>query len=278
MKKNGCTVLVTSCDAYRDVERPFVSLFRQHWPDCPFELVLLTETAAENDDRIDAVNGFDRIIATGLGKNWCQMLAESLEQIETPYVLLLMNDYLLNAPVDTTGFLKRLAQAETFDAANLRLNPNPKGRTSWRDTDLLEYPKKTAYCVTCQTGIWRRDYLLGLAQRNKSAWEFERYGSFMVGDETRPLLVTKEKEFPFIDAVHKGYWEKEGLELCQRNGISLDLTVRGRPPFRVKAREALKSLIFALFPWTLIVRIQNLFNIGMKERKKPAASDIAQQT
>ena len=278
MKENGCTVLVTSCDAYRDVERPFVSLFRKHWPDCPFELVLLTETATENDDRIDTANGFDRIIATGLGKNWCQMLAEALEQIETPYVLLLMNDYLLNAPVDTAGFLKRLAQVETFDAANLRLNPNPKGRTPWRDTDLLEYPKNTAYCVTCQTGIWRRDYLLGLARRNKSAWEFERYGSFMVGDETRPLLVTKEKEFPFIDAVHKGYWEKEGLELCQRNGISLDLTVRGRPPFRVKAREALKSLIFALFPWTLIVRIQNLFNIGMKERKKPAASDIAQQT
>ena len=88
MKKNGCTVLVTSCDAYRDVERPFVSLFRKHWPDCPFALVLLTETAAEHDGRIDAANGFDRIIATGLGKNWCQMLAEALEQIETPYVLL----------------------------------------------------------------------------------------------------------------------------------------------------------------------------------------------
>ena len=70
MKENGCTVLVTSCDAYRDVERPFVSLFRKHWPDCPFALVLLTETATENDDRIDTANGFDRIIATGLGKNW----------------------------------------------------------------------------------------------------------------------------------------------------------------------------------------------------------------
>ena len=38
---NDCTVLVTSCDAYRDVEAPFLKLFRKYWPDCPFDLMLL---------------------------------------------------------------------------------------------------------------------------------------------------------------------------------------------------------------------------------------------
>ena len=36
------SVIVTSCDAYHDVETPFIMLFRKHWPDCPFELVLVT--------------------------------------------------------------------------------------------------------------------------------------------------------------------------------------------------------------------------------------------
>lgn len=255
------TVLVTSCDAYRDVETPFLSLFRRHWPDCPFELVLVAET-----DRPAVDGGFDRVVATGSGKNWCQMLAEALERVGTPYVLLLMNDYLLDAAVDTAHFAVRLAQAKQFDAANLRLNPNPPGRKSWPDSDLLEYPKNVAYSVTCQTGIWNREYLLELARRNKSAWEFERYGSFMLDGEMRPLLVTQTKEFPFIDAVHKGYWEKFGVAVCKKNGVAIDFAARGLPPFAVRLREGVKSLIFALFPWTLIVRIQNLLDVGMKER------------
>lgn len=262
--KSDITVLVTSCDAYRDVEAPFLALFRKYWRDCPFELVLLTETGLPVEGLPSGTVGFDRVIATGKGKNWCAMLAEALEQVETPYVLLLMNDYLLAAPVDTQSFLVRLGQARSFNAANLRLNPNPPGRTAWRDTDLLEYPKNVAYSVTCQAGIWNREYLLGLARRNRSAWEFERYGSFMVGDETRPLLVTPTKEFPFVDAVHKGYWERTGVEVCSRNGIAVDFSARGLPPLSVKICEGIKSFIFAIFPWTLIVRVQNLFGIGKK--------------
>ena len=262
------SVIVTSCDAYHDVETPFITLFRKHWPDCPFELVLVTETGLPIEGAAESVTGFDRVIATGKGKNWCEMLAEALEKISTPYVMMLMNDYLLEAPVDTGRLLSRLAQAKVFDAANLRLNPNPPGRMAWRDTDLLEYPKNVAYCVTCQAGIWNRDYLMGLARRNKSAWEFERQGSFMVGDEHRPLLVTRTKEFPFVDAVHKGYWEKFGIDVCERNGVPIDLAARGRPPLSVRLREGLKDLVFAVFPWTLIVRIQNLLDIGMKERRR----------
>ena len=262
---DNLTVLVTSCDAYRDVETPFLELFRKYWSDCPFEVVLVSETErkAVGDSLF-----FDRVIASGFGRNWCQMLVETLEKIDTPYVLMLMNDYFLDAPVDTEAIKRRLAQAIEYDAANLRLNPNPPGRSRWRDTDLLEYPKNTAYCVTCQTGIWNCKYLLDLAKKNKSAWEFERYGSFMVGDEKRPLLVTPEKEFPFVDAVHKGCWEKFGVEVCKNNGIELDFSVRGLPPLKVRIREWLKGLVFAIFPWTLIVRIQNLFGIGMKERAK----------
>ena len=259
------TVLVTSCDAYRDVETPFLRLFRKHWSDCSFELVLVAETGR---GEVPDTPSFDRVVATGLGKNWCQMLVEALEKIDTPYVLMLMNDYFLDAPVDTETIKRRLAQAIEFNVVNLRLNPNPPGRFRWRDTDLLEYPKNTAYCVTCQTGIWNRKYLLDLAKRNKSAWEFERYGSFMVGDEKRPLLVTPEKEFPFVDAVHKGCWEKFGVEVCRDNGIELDFSVRSLPPLKVRIREWLKGLVFTIFPWTLIVRIQNLFDIGMKERVK----------
>ena len=254
------TVLVNSCDRYSDLWEPFARLWRKYWPDCPFETVLVTETDLGQ-------GGFDRTVACGVGLNWCEMLALALGTIATPYVIMLMNDYYLIGPVDTSGVLSRLGQIKQFNAASLRLNPLPPGRIPWRDTDLLEMPKNVAYCVTCQTSIWNRDFLLGLAKRNKSAWEFERYGSFEVGDEPRPLLVTPTKEFPFIDAVHKGYWENFGVKCLADNGIEYDFSKRGLPPFKTRVVEGLKGLVFAVVPNNWIVRVQNAFGLGAKEKK-----------
>lgn len=189
-EKIECTVLVTSCDKYRDVEGPFCALWRRYWPDCPFELVAVRESAERG--------GFDRVIATGEGKTWSEMLVEALNQISTPYVILLMNDYYLESRVDTAKILRLLAETKEKDALNYRMNPNPP-----------QAIKNTAYAVSCQAGIWNRAFLRELASKTKSAWEFERYGSYMFDEsDTRPLLVTNKKEFPFLDVVHKGYWER----------------------------------------------------------------------
>ena len=260
MTNTDCTVLVCSCDKYADLLAPFATLWRKYWPDCPFETVLVTETAPENSFC------FNRVVACGHGKPWCHNLSIALEAIATPYVLMLMDDYLLVSPVDSSLVLRRLSEAKKFDVASLRLNPLPPGRRTWPDSDLLEMPKNVAYCVTCQTSIWNREFLLDLAKRNKSAWEFERYGSFAVGDETRPLLVTPTKEFPFVDAVHKGYWEKFGVKCLADNGIDYDFSRRGLPPFKVRVIEGLKAFIFAVVPNDWIVRVQNVFGLGAKEK------------
>ena len=264
MTNTDCTILVCSCDKYADLLAPFATLWRKYWPDCPFETVLVTET------RPDQALCFNRVVACGKGGNWCDRLVQALETIHTPYVMMLCDDYYLSSTVDTSGILLRLGQAKSFDAANLRLIPNPvpcARNSSPAVGGLFEYRKNTAYCIATQAGIWNREFLLGLARGKSSIWEFERYGSFEVGDETRPLLVTPTKEFPFIDAVHKGHWEKFGVKCLADNGIDYDFSKRGLPPFKARLVEGVKALVFALVPSTLIVRIQNAVGLGAKERK-----------
>jgi len=212
--------------------------------------VLVTETEAGR------AQGFDRTVCTGTGKNWSEMLAEALETVRTPYVLMLMNDYYLAERVDTDRILELLAKCKSADALNLRMNPTPKTAI-----------KNTAYSVSCQAGFWNREFLCDLVSKTKSAWEFERYGSFMFDEsDPRPLLVTDKKEFPFLDVVHKGYWEPFGVRLLADNGIAYS-GPRTSPPLKVRFVEAVKSLIFAIFPWNLILRVQNALNVGMKEKK-----------
>ena len=266
-KSRDCTVLVASCDAYADVVGPFATLKQKYWPDCPFETVLVTETAPAAP-----LPGIDRVLACGSGGTWCSRLVKALDALETPYVLMLCEDYYLEAPVDTALILRRLEQAKVYEALNLRLIPNPETKIPYRE-GLREYRKNTAYCIATQAGIWDRRFLRCLAQGKASIWEFERHGSFDLAGETRPLLVTPTREFPFVDAVHKGYWEPWGVRALKENGIAYDFSKRSTPPLGIRMREAAKALVFALFPWTLIVRIQNALGVGMKEKPKGGGRD-----
>jgi len=269
MTDKRCTVLVASCDKYVDLLPPFAALKRKFWPDCPFETVLVTEAAPTLVDDAEAPRpAFDRVVACGPGMNWASRLVRALATISTPYVLMLCDDYYLETPVDTVQLLHRLDQMVQFQAVNLRLVPNPRQGIS-REDGLMEYPKNTAYCVSTLAGFWNREYLMRLARPVSSIWEFERYGSFSVGDESRPILATVKREYPFVDAVHKGCWEPFGVRVCRENQLTLDFSKRGLPSLATRCREACKALVFALFPHTWIVRVQNALGIGAKE-KRPA--------
>lgn len=260
-----CTVLVCSCDKYADLLEPFSILWKKYWPDCPFETFLVTESESENS------LCFNRVFACGKGYSWCGRLVKALDVIETPYIIMLCDDYFLTSLVDTEQMLCRLEQAKKYNAVNLRLipNPNPDNRNSIPVADgLREYRKNTAYCIATQAGIWNRKFLRSLACGKESIWEFERHGSFDVGNEQRPLLVTQEKEFPFIDAVHKGCWEEFGVKCLEDNAIAYDFSIRGLPSLKVRMIERLKALVFAFVPTTFLVRLQNALGIGARERIK----------
>ena len=259
-KDPRCTVLVTSCDKYLDLLEPFTVLFQKYWGECPFEKVLVTET---HPDAL--AHCFDRVIVCGGGKNWASRLVEAIDQITTPYVLMLCDDYYLEAPVDTAQLLRRLDDAQRLGAVNLRLIPNPR-QGEMRSDGLMEYPKNTAYCVSTLTGIWEKEFLRRLAEPVGSIWEFERRGSFSVSDERRPILATVRREFPFVDAAHKGHWEPFGVRVCRDNGIALDFSRRGLPSGWTRFKEGCKALIFALVPNTLLVRLQNALDLGAHEK------------
>ncbi len=261
--KTDCTLLIVSCESYADVLLPFSLLFKKFWPDCPFRAILVTETEPAED------YGFDETFAMGTGKNWSQRLAGALERITTPYVMMLCDDYFLSERVKTERLGIRLEQAQAFEALNLRLIPNPLPTLSFcADPPLKEYKKNTAYCIATQAGFWDRAFLLSLAERSKSIWEFERHGSFAVGGETRPLLCTPEKEFPFVDAVHKGHWERFGVDVCHKNNIDIDFSRRKLPSMPRSFIEWGKGAAYRCFGATNVVRIQNALGAGKTEDSK----------
>jgi len=258
MFDTSLTIIVASCDKYSDLWMPFSTLFRKYWPDCPYEIVLVTESPAQsNPDHV-----FHRTVPCGIGTGWGDRLSQSLEQVQTPYVLLLCDDYFLCDNVNTAVINDFVKLAQKHNAGNLRLLENPTFTNTFSEAEQLgEYKKMTAYCVSTQAGIWDTRFLQNLAKGYASIWQFERNGSFAAERLTQPFIGTRAYYFPFEDVVHKGQWERHGIRLCQRNHIDLSHSKRATLSDWDYALEHFKGFILNLNP-TLVVKIQNLLKLG----------------
>lgn len=254
-RNDKLTVLIASCDKHADLWGPFSALWKKFWPDCPFEVALATESPAENSPDFC----FGRIIPCTRERNWSIFLSTALREIRTPYVILLCDDYFLCDRVDTATVASLIPLAERFHIGYLPMIPAAPGRPVFEGDDRLAvYEKGRAYCIGLQAGIWDVRFLQFLAdQEYPSIWQFERRAGFKAAESDFLLAGTRRRAFPFIDAVHKGYWEKAGLALCRENGAPVDLRKRGLPPFPARLVKWGGKALFRLFGAELIVRIQN---------------------
>ena len=115
---NSTSIVVSSCDKFQDVWSPFFTLFFRYWPDCPFPIFLIANQQSYPDDRV-------KTILVGEDRGWATNLRMALDQVPTPYVLYLQEDYFLEGKADTATILDLVAYMSHCRAACLRLYPCP---------------------------------------------------------------------------------------------------------------------------------------------------------
>ena len=256
--RDDCTVVVMACDSHADVATAFGAMWQRFWPDCPFDTCLVME------ERSDHIEGFDSIFCPGKRKDWCLRLANVLNRISSPYVMLFCDDYLLTQKIDTDKVMMRLRQAQQHDVLNLRLSTTflcylvPYG-----DTGLMEYPKSAPYCIATQPGFWNRESLYKLAAACGSAWDLERRGSVLVRQDPHPILSAPTREFPFVDSVRRGLWYPPAIRICAKNGVILDTSYRHAQSVARRLSIAIKDKVFNISP-TFFSKLQNVLS-GVKE-------------
>lgn len=98
MNSKDCTVLVCSCDSYDDTWAPFFKFFHMYWPDCDYPVVLNTESKCYRSDEMDVIcyQFYDNNRQIPYGER----LLEYLKKIDTPYILILMDDFFIRKKVD----------------------------------------------------------------------------------------------------------------------------------------------------------------------------------
>ncbi len=217
----SCAVVVPSCDAYSDLWAPFFSLFWKYWPDCPFPVYL-----ASNHQKFP----HEKVSSLCVGGNhlyWSQRLAKALSELDTEYVLLILEDFFLRRPMQTLQVLKALESLHQLKGSMLRLVPRPPADEAVTGFSLLKRIRPHApYRVSTQGAFWRRQTLIDLLGDGESIWEFELEGSrrsdILEGFySTRKPILTYDHH-----VIERGKWFRNEAAHFGRIGINCDFSRR----------------------------------------------------
>ena len=98
--KCDCTILVSSCDAYKDILDPFFELLHRFWPNLEYPIFLSTESLEYKNKNFKIKN----IHPSKKDCAWTTRIAECLHEVQSDYVLLILDDFFLYDFVDTKAF------------------------------------------------------------------------------------------------------------------------------------------------------------------------------
>ncbi|MFD2111271.1 hypothetical protein [Thiorhodococcus fuscus] len=260
------TVLVNSTDSFADCWTPFFHLFTHYWPNCPYPIVLNTESKDFNFPGLDLRTS--RVAEGWQDKKripWSDCLARCLDGIESRYVLYLQEDYFLNAPVEQDlieEFTQVMDSARVPHVRLMELDRNAGHYPSKLHPLLWEINPKASYHLSLQAGLWEKAALRGLLMEGESAWDLERKGNLRSYSIGAPFLCQSLEEFNAKDrypipyrptGIIRGQWNAAAVcDLFEHHSLKVDYSQRGfyQPslwqrlmiPWRARARRVVTHL------------------------------------
>ncbi len=253
------SVLVLSCDKYEDAWIPCAKSISKYWNDCPYKVILLTESkSAPADTRFDETINVETSI-------WSSGLHEGLSRIKDDFVIIMMED---QWPIKNIN-QRAVDEAVRFmfqnpDVAAIYFEPSPlKGGTKEvkRINDRFnEIVFGSPYRLSCAPAVFRKSFLLMVTDVAESPWDFERLRSYDRRTERFRILEVNGVNWDRLygyGAIARGKWVRRMGPYASQMGLAIDFDKRRMMSIWDVFVMSLKTAIFRISPKT-IVRIQNL--------------------
>lgn len=231
-------ILINSCDAYDDLWEPFFKLFSIMWKDCQYPLFLNTESKVFNAPYISVTSLHPK--KTNL--SWSHRLKLALQQIDSDYVLMLLDDFFLMSPV-RTEVISQVVNWMDQDTSIVCVRVENCHIHEDIESELEEFApikKDWDFTVSTQAAIWRKNFLEELLRERESAWDFESFGSVRFNKKYSKKgykIYIHKSSFPRVldydflieqgYGVVKGKWLKGNINLFKKYRIDVDFAKRG---------------------------------------------------
>lgn len=216
-------ITVLSCSKNEELFAPFKHCLEKYYPNHP-EVVYLTD---------GIMNPYYETIAVvnEIG-TWTKGFREFLHHIDDDYVLLMIDDCFIRKPVDE----KRIRKAKLI----LDLEPNLaclNFEKAWDEDDeetiyhdWKKRKKGSRFEVSLMCGLWNKEKLLKVVDRDCSPWEIEENQDgkgfdYYINAEDY-IIDWGYRTFKPSNVV-KGKWARECQEFFEQEGIRVDYSKKG---------------------------------------------------
>lgn len=292
-----CKILVFSCDKYEDAWYPFFTLMDKYWPDCPYEIVLNTESKTCNEKLKNLHVTTYNLYKPGEIVPYGKRTLDHLRKMDCEYVIITMDDFFIRSKVKTDELEKIMHWMDEDDKiASFCLihHDDPHScRYSRYEKGYENYSLRPRYCkqnYDFQISIWRRSALIKSWKEYFTPWEWEgpaNYRSFHDGYKYYDLDDDAEFPIDYIDykknewsGIRKGKWVKKTVyKLFEENGLSVDYSRRGWfdpdkdvMPGKTTLRSFLREIrcYGSKMRWSVVLyRFRRLFWCNLMKKKMP---------
>lgn len=228
----GLTIVVNTCDAYSDVLDIFFHAMHDCWPDCPYPVVINTEASTYTYPA--RVHNHSR---SGGGDDWGERLLATLGSIDTEYVLMLYDDFILDTKVSN----------ESMNAALYLLRSQAKAVVAYlidtalplitmnSDDVFVALKDRVDYRLNSAPAIWRRRALMEYTAPGDTPWAWEVFGTYRTWSDGKIFYSLNPKLGDVYSynhakggAIYRGKWVREVVDqVKQKYRLDIDWNQRG---------------------------------------------------
>ncbi len=229
--KEKLTILVCTCDSYEDLWYPFFYLLDFYWPNLDCKIILNTETKSYSYKNL-------KIESYSFGPDlYGQRLLNHIKEVETPYLLLLLDDFFLRRPVDTEQLSKMIDFMDSdSEIAAMYCQESKYVEEKDSFSSFFRMNRYSPYKLNMQAAIWRISSLLNYWRPKDNPWIWEVFVNYLTFDNKEKFYCLKDLNSspifygynPDGMGVFRGKWVIEDVKpLFDEHGLIIDYSKRG---------------------------------------------------
>lgn len=210
-------IVVTSCDRYSDCAGAWVASFRKFWPNCPYEVIFVTNSVELNVDvPVYYIEGAEK----AYGWRMRQFISKYYDD---KLMLISMVDYLINT--QPSNFLineaRKLCLWDKIHHVRLRAMPPPRGKDYGQYFASIKGQK---YSLSLQPGVWKAQSFYDLLRDRENPWDTETRGTRRVNKHSGDFLCSKRTAL-----MHLNYYRKGGVSEKSKQWVMENLPKESWP-------------------------------------------------
>ena len=226
-------ILINTCDAYKDAWGMFFYILKRTWTGKLPAIYVNTESEECFIPDINVIT----LNSNSKDSSWGQRLIESLQRIDSEYVLMMLEDFYYERPI-RVDVINRCLEYMKEDKSILAFQLVPAGEVYFgksKETDDCYpgfYKRHNSGGFTFIAGptLWRKEDLIRLTMKSDTPWGWEFFGSRRTLLYGRDVYCWYSWENPVFDydiehggAIHRGKWVGYKMrELQEKYGFKID--------------------------------------------------------